>query len=81
MPEVAHANGSYTVSPGHVLNLSSAGSYDPDGDAFSSISWDLDNNGTYDVSGASASISYANLVNSLSPAVGHALHDETQGCG
>jgi hypothetical protein len=63
MPEVAHANGTYTVHAGGVLNLSSAGSYDPDGDAFSAISWDLDNNGTYDVSGANPSISYVNLVN------------------
>jgi hypothetical protein len=63
MPEVAKANGSYTVNPNGVLHLNSSGSYDPDGDAFSSISWDIDGNGTYDISGANPSISYSDLIN------------------
>jgi hypothetical protein len=75
MPEVAHANGSYTVSPNGVLHLNSSGSYDPDGDVFSSIAWDLDGNGTYDVSGANPNISYSNLrdVYHLQPGIAYTL--------
>ena len=63
LPEVAKANGPYVVNANGTLHLNSSGSYDPDGDVFSSIAWDLNNDGTYDVFGANPSVSYNDLTN------------------
>ncbi len=60
MPEVANANGPYTVGPGGSVTLSSAGSYDPDGDT-QTISWDLNNDGTFETTGASPTVSFSSL--------------------
>lgn len=58
LPPVAEANGPYTVAEGGTVPLSSAGSSDPDGDALT-FDWDLDNNGTFETSGASPLFSAA----------------------
>lgn len=63
MPEVVHAHSAYSVNPNGTLNLDCSGSYDPDGDTFTSISWDLNNDGVYDVFGANPSLSYNDLLN------------------
>ena len=58
LPPVAEANGPFTVAEGGTVPLSSAGSSDPDGDALT-FDWDLDNNGTFETSGASPLFSAA----------------------
>jgi VCBS repeat-containing protein len=51
-PPIAEANGPYTCSEGETITLSSAGSTDPDG-TIVEYAWDLDNNGSYEMTGAS----------------------------
>ncbi len=51
-PPVAQANGPYTGVKGVGVAVTGAGSSDPDG-SIVSYEWDCDNNGTYEVSGAS----------------------------
>lgn len=57
-PPTAEANGPYSVDEGGSVVLSSAGSTDPDGDPLS-FEWDLDNNGSFETSGASPTFSAA----------------------
>ena len=54
----AEANGPYSVGEGASVSLSSAGSSDPDGDSLT-YSWDLDDDGSFETSGASPSFSAA----------------------
>jgi hypothetical protein len=49
-PPAADANGPYTVDEGSTATLDGSGSYDPDGDPLVLFEWDLNNDGTYDVS-------------------------------
>jgi PEP-CTERM motif len=57
---VAEANGPYVATLTDLVTLSSSGSFDPDASPNSLIyEWDLDNDGTYDVSGASFTYSPA----------------------
>jgi IS1 family transposase len=71
---IAAANGPYTVNPGGSVTLSSSGSQDPDsvtwssngtysnnGGGLSTIAWDLNNDGTYETSGASPTLSYSTV--------------------
>ena len=57
-PPTAEANGPYSVPEGGSVVLSSAGSMDPDGDPLT-FDWDLDNNGSFETSGASPTFSAA----------------------
>jgi hypothetical protein len=52
-PPIAEANGPYTVAPGGLVTLSSAGSGDPDNDPLTLI-WDLDGDGTFGETGPGA---------------------------
>lgn len=73
MPTVAEANGGYSVSPGGSVTFSSANSYDPDevstnanGSASQTWtgltrSWDLNDDGVFETSGASPTLTYAQL--------------------
>jgi hypothetical protein len=49
-PPVADANGPYVTSLGSSVLLNASGSYDPDGDGIIKYEWDVDNDGTYDIS-------------------------------
>jgi hypothetical protein len=52
-PPVANTGGPYTINQGSGLSLDASGSYDPDvetGDAIASYAWDLNNDGIYDSS-------------------------------
>jgi hypothetical protein len=77
---LAVANGPYVVSPGGSVTLSSSGSQDPDsvtwlsngtyvnnGGGIVSIAWDLNNDGTYETSGANPTLSYNSLYALLGP--------------
>jgi hypothetical protein len=57
-PPTAEANGPYSVNEGGTVTLSAAGSSDPDG-SISLYEWDLDNNGSFETSGASPVFSAA----------------------
>ncbi|MGZ5545369.1 MAG: putative Ig domain-containing protein, partial [Limisphaerales bacterium] len=60
----ASTGGPYTVAQGSSLNLNGTGSSDPDagcGDSIVSYSWDLDDNGTYDFSGATPVVTASQL--------------------
>jgi len=60
---IAVPGGPYVVEEGGQLNLDGAGSYDPDGDPLS-FAWDLDSDGQYDdATGASATLTWPELVN------------------
>lgn len=72
---VANANGSYAVNPGGSVGFSSAGSQDPDsvtwnsnasyynnGGGINSYAWDLNNDGSYETSGANPGKSHSELV-------------------
>ncbi|MBN1943447.1 MAG: hypothetical protein JW849_09170 [Phycisphaerae bacterium] len=73
-PTIANANGNYAVNPGGSVTFSSAGSQDPDSISWNSsgsysnnggginCSWDLNNDGTYETSGASPNLSHSQLV-------------------
>lgn len=53
---VANAGGPYTFQAGSVLTLNGTGSFDPDmsaGDSIISYNWDLNNDGTFDVTSVS----------------------------
>ena len=60
---VANAGGPYTVAiPSGSLTLDASGSLPSDGSSLSLYEWDLNNNGTYDLTGVTpASILYADL--------------------
>lgn len=56
-PPVADTGGSYTTQEGQEINLDGTGSSDPDstkGDAVFQYGWDLDDNGTFETSGTTA---------------------------
>jgi hypothetical protein len=55
-PPVAEANGPYSCNLGDTVTLSSAGSTDPDG-TIVLYEWDLDNNGSFETTGASPTFS------------------------
>lgn len=77
-PTVAEANGGYAVNPGGSVTFSSTGSYDPDSITWNSSgsysnnggsfngTWDLDGDGTYETTGASPTLSHAQLVSLVS---------------
>lgn len=68
---IAEANGSYSVSFGGSVNLSGAGSNDPDGGGLTEYLWDLDLDGQYDdASGISPNATYAYLTQTLGLSVG-----------
>lgn len=58
-PPTVDAGGPYSVGEGSSVNLSATGS-DPNGDSLS-YAWDLDNNGSYETTGQSASFNAALL--------------------
>lgn len=56
-PPIANTGGAYTTQEGQEINLDGKGSSDPDtskGDDVYQYSWDLDDNGTFETSGATA---------------------------
>ena len=57
-PPVADAGGPYTESVGVPVTLDAGASYDPDGQ-ITAYEWDLDGDGSYDLTSASATVSYA----------------------
>ncbi|MBI4321465.1 MAG: PKD domain-containing protein [Chloroflexi bacterium] len=62
-PPVANAGGPYTTKVGLGVTLDGSASTDPDlpfGDTLS-YSWDINNDGTYDLSGASTTLSWAQI--------------------
>lgn len=66
-PPVANAGGPYLATLGNPIMLDGMGSFDPDasgGDVIASYEWDIDGDGTYDVSGVSPTLS-ASYINSL----------------
>ncbi len=83
---IANANGSYAVNPGGSAAFSSAGSQDPDSITWNSnatyynngggmtISWDLNNDGTYETAGASPSLTYAELLSLVGPTEGKTIN-------
>ena len=64
----AEANGPYSVPEGGSVGLSSAGSSDPDGDPLT-ITWDLDDDGTFETVGASPTFSAASADGPVSQTV------------
>lgn len=59
-PPLAEANGPYTVALNETLLLDGSGSFDPDaGDAIVLYEWDLNGDGTFDISGEIPSVSPA----------------------
>lgn len=74
----AEAGSGYAVDPNGNVTFSSAGSYDPDsitwrtnatyynnGGGITSVKWDLDNDGTYETTGSTASKTHAQLVSMI----------------
>ena len=59
-PPVADANGPYSVNEGGSIPLDGTGSTDPDNDALT-YEWDLDNNGSFETTGATPTFSAAAL--------------------
>ena len=74
----ADAGGPYSLLSGQAITLDAAASSDPDepyGDAIATYEWDLDNDGSYELSGATATlpVAWADLLGYLgSPVVGQA---------
>ena len=68
---LANCGGPYTITWGQGITLNGSGSYDPDqacGDSIHSYAWDLNGDGTIDVTGASPThtVTWAQLVSLLS---------------
>ena len=61
---IAKPGGPYTIAAGENVTLDGTGSYDPDqafGDSVVSYEWDLDNDGVFDKTGATVSLSWAEI--------------------
>ncbi len=72
-PPTAVANGGYGVNPGGAVAFSSAGSYDPDGGSLTSYLWDMNNDGTFETSGASPYLNYSQLYSMVGPTEGRTI--------
>jgi hypothetical protein len=57
-PPVADANGPYYCSLGSTVLLDASGSYDPDGDGIIKYEWDINGDGTYDITTSSPTYLY-----------------------
>jgi hypothetical protein len=71
-PPVADANGPYWIDTGDDLSLDGTASYDPDaayGDSIVLYEWDMNDDGSYEYSGASLTIPWADLAGLPQPGV------------
>jgi PKD repeat protein len=71
-PPVADADGPYSIDIGADLPLDGTGSYDPDaayGDSIVSYEWDMNDDGSYEYSGATPTVPWADLSGLPQPGV------------
>lgn len=78
-PPVADAGGPYTVDEGSAVTVDGGSSSDPDGDALL-YDWDLDNDGSYETAGATATFSAGGLDGPTSRVVGLRVCDTSNEC-
>jgi hypothetical protein len=85
-PTIANAGTSYTATPGGSVTFSSAGSRDDDsiswagngtysnnGGGLSAFAWDLNNDGTYETSAASPTLTYSQVVSMAGVGMGKTI--------